>query len=342
MVDTLLLALNAAGGIYLFMLAIGVVKRPRVPPDTPPADNYLVVVVTVGTEKVLPALRETVAQLQRLGLKYVIVSSKPLDVPNMLVVPPDQDGTKYKAVRWFVLNHARPDTWYIFLDDDSYPLDTKFLQDIAYYGARGYVAGNGVIVPRPGRSALAYALDWIRHFDDLTRYRFALEVLRRPIFGMHGELLIIRGDVLREVWPAMGDTVTEDFRLAMELVRRRYRTFQSRTYVSIKSPNSLRDFIRQRARWANALGDAVRYRNPAPPLSAALAAFFSAAIPLTAIYGPTSATAVAAVYAAVYIYGSLKAKRYVIDVLLASPLELLAMLAGVIHRPKRFYVIDKS
>jgi Egghead homolog len=96
----------------------------------------------------------------------------------------------------------------------------------------------------------------------------------------------------------VGDTVPEDFQLAMEPVRRRYRAFQSRTYVSIKSPNSLRDFVRRRARWANALGDAVRYRNPAPPLSAALAAFFSAAIPLTAIYGPTSATAAATVYAA--------------------------------------------
>jgi cellulose synthase/poly-beta-1,6-N-acetylglucosamine synthase-like glycosyltransferase len=342
MIDVLAVVLNAAGGVYLLFLAIGAVKRPRVPPDTPPVDNYLVVVVTVGTEKVLPALRETVAQLRRLRLRYVVVSSRPLDMPNVLVVPKDQDGTKYKAVRWFALSHARPDTWYIFLDDDSYPLDTKFLQDIAYYGARRYVAGNGVLVPRPGRSALAYALDWIRHFDDLTRFRLALEILRRPVFGMHGELLIIRGDVLRELWPAMSDTVTEDFRLAMELVKRRYRTFQSRTYVSIKSPNSLRDFIRQRARWANALGDVVRYRNPTPPLSTALAAFFSAAIPLTAIYGPTLATAVAAVYAAVYIYGSLKARRYVIDVLLASSLELLAMLAGVIHRPKRFYVIDKS
>ena len=239
----------------------------------------------------LPTLCETVAQLRRLGLRYVVVSSRPLDMPNVLVVPKDQDGTKYKAVRWFALSHARPDAWYILLDDDSYPLDTKFLQDIAYYGARCYAAGNGVLFPRPGRSALAYALDWIRHFDDLTRFRLALEVLRRPIFGMHGELLIIRGDVLREIWPAMGDTVTEEFRLAMELVKRRCRTFQSRTYVSIKSPNSLRDFVWQRARWANALGYAVGYRNPALPLSAALAAFFSAAIPLTAIYGPTSATA---------------------------------------------------
>jgi len=191
MIDVLAVVLNAAGGVYLLFLAIGAVKRPRVPPDMPPVDDYLVVVVTVGTEKVLPALGETVAQLRRLRLRYVVVSSRPLDTPNVLVVPKDQDGTKYKVVRWFVLNHARPDTWYIFLDDDSYPLDTKFLQDIAYYGARRYVAGNGIVIPRPGRSALAYALDWIKHFDDLTRFRLALEVLRRPIFGMHGELLII-------------------------------------------------------------------------------------------------------------------------------------------------------
>ena len=119
--DVLLLALNAAGGVYLFVLATGALKRPPVPPETPPVENYLVVVVTVGTERVLPALRETVAQLQRLGLRYVVLSSNPLDMSNVMVVPRDQDGNKYRAVRWFVLNYARPDTWYIFLDDDSSP-----------------------------------------------------------------------------------------------------------------------------------------------------------------------------------------------------------------------------
>lgn len=341
MFDLAYLILNTIGGIYLFILALGAVKKPGGRPAGP-IDNYLVVVVTVGNERVLPALRETVAQLERLGLRYVVVSSNPLNMRNVLVVPREEDGTKYKAIRWFVLNYARPDTWYIFLDDDSYPLDTEFLRDIAYYGARGYVAGNGVIVPRPGRSKLAYALDWIRHFDDLTRYRFALEVLRRPIFGMHGELLIVRGDVLREIWPAMGDTITEDFRFAMELLKRRYKTFQTRTRVSIRSPNSLLDFVRQRARWAAALGEAVRYRNPIPPASAAVAIFLAAAGPLTALYGPTLATAVAAVYAAVYIYGSLRARRYIVDVLLASTLELLAMVAGVFHRQRHFYIIDKT
>ena len=36
MIDVLAVVLNAAGGVYLFLLAIGAVKRPRVPPDTPP------------------------------------------------------------------------------------------------------------------------------------------------------------------------------------------------------------------------------------------------------------------------------------------------------------------
>ena len=151
--DLLFIIPNALGGLYLAFIVAGLAKR-RQPVDAPEVDNYLVVVVTVGDWRVLPALRETVSQLERLGLRYVVVSSRPLPMRNVLVVPPEEDGTKYKAVRWFVKNFARDDLWYVFLDDDSYPLDRQFLKDIAHYGARGYVAGNGILVPRPGRSKL--------------------------------------------------------------------------------------------------------------------------------------------------------------------------------------------
>ncbi|AET32293.1 glycosyltransferase family 2 protein [Pyrobaculum ferrireducens] len=332
---------NLIGGFYAFIMALGAVKRVR-GRRAPPVENYLVVVVTVGDGRVLPALLETVAQLERLGLRYVVVSSRPLPLRSVLVVPPEEDGSKYRAVRWFVKNYARPDVWYVFLDDDSYPLDTRFLSDIAYYGARGYVAGNGVLVPRPGRSPLAYALDWVRWFHDVTIYRFAMELLRRPVFGMHGELLIVRGDVLREIWPAMGDTVTEDFRFAMELLRRRYKTFQSATRVSIRSPNSLADFVRQRARWASALRDAARYRNtPYIGLIAAGFALWTAA-PSTWLYGPSTPLLIATIYAAVYLYGSLKARRYVLDVWLASLLELVGLAAGIVKKGKTFYILDKT
>lgn len=331
---------NIVGGFYMFIMALGAAKRPK-SRNYPPVENYLVVVVTVGDERVMPALMETVAQLERLGLKYTVVSSRPLPIKNHLVVPREEDGSKYRAILWFVKNYARDDTWYVFLDDDSYPLDTRFLSDIAYYGARGYVAGNGVLVPRPGRSALAYALDWIRYFHDLTTYRFSLEVLRRPIFGMHGELLIVRGDVLRKIWPAMGNTVTEDFRFAMELLRRRYKTFQSATKVSIKSPNSLKDFIRQRARWAGAVSEAARYKNAyyLILISSPVALLLSA--PAAWLYGFSLPLVISAIYAAVYIYGSIKARRYILDVWLASLLELMSLVIGVAKKTRSFYVIDK-
>jgi threonine/homoserine/homoserine lactone efflux protein len=67
-IEALAVVLNVAGGAYLLLLAIRAFKRTHVPPDVSPGDNYLVVVVTVGTERVLPTLRETVAQLRRLGL----------------------------------------------------------------------------------------------------------------------------------------------------------------------------------------------------------------------------------------------------------------------------------
>ncbi|MCY0889583.1 MAG: egghead [Pyrobaculum arsenaticum] len=333
---------NLAGGLYMLLAALGL-SSGRVRHSARPVDNYLVVVVTVGNERVLPALRETVAQLERLGLRYVVVSSRPLPFSNVLVVPREADGTKYRAIKWFVENYARADMWYIFLDDDSYPLDSGFLRDIAYYGGRGYVAGNGIIVPRPGRSALAYALDWVRYFHDLTLYRFALEVLRRPIFGMHGELLIVRGDVLKEVWPAMGDTVAEDFRFAMELAKRGYKTFQSATLVSIKSPNSLADFVRQRARWAAAVAEAFRYRNP---YYVVLILIVPAVLWLGALGGASygylgTPQAVAAMYLAVYTYGSIKARRYIIDVFVASLLELVGLAVGIVRKAASFYIIDK-
>lgn len=338
MVDVVVLA-NAVGLLYIFFFAGAFVKKPRYRATV---DNYIVVVVTVGDSRVFSTLIETVEQLERLGLRYVVLTSTPLPLSKAIVVPPEEDGSKYRAIKWFVEKYARSDFWYIFLDDDSYPLDDNFLSDIAYYGAKGYVAGNGVLVPRPGRSKLAYALDWIRYFEDVTRYRLALEILRRPIFGMHGELLIVRGDVLKEIWPKMGESLAEDFKFAMELLKRGYKTFQTSTRVSIKSPNSIKDFIRQRARWSNSLREAAAYGNIPVLLYTASSIIFWATAPLWIVQGPSLAMAVLLYYTSAYIYGSLRARRYIVDVLAASVLEVLGLLVGVLKKTRHFYVIDKT
>lgn len=308
------------------------------------AKNVKCVIVTVGNEKVLPSLIDVVSQMRRLGLDYVIVSSNRLQFDNVIVVPREEDGNKYKAIKYFVKNFVRDDYWYVFFDDDSYPEDDGFLYDIAYFSKDSrYAIGNGILKPRPGKSKLAYALDWIRYFDDITRYRLAA-LLKKPIYGLHGELLIVRGDVLKEIWLSMEDSITEDFNFAMHAMKRGYKFFQSKTVVSIKSPNSIRDFIRQRKRWANVIFDSVRHRNILIPIYTITGVVIS---PLFALFWLLMHSIIAFVasmyYWFVYIVGGVKARLwYTPIVLFLSALEAVGILSGIIKRDKKFEVIDKN
>jgi cellulose synthase/poly-beta-1,6-N-acetylglucosamine synthase-like glycosyltransferase len=301
-----------------------------------------IVVVTVGSEKVLPALREVTKRLRELSLDFITVSSNPLPEEfNVLVVPKEKDGSKFRAIKWFVENYVEEDHWYTFLDDDSYPLDDKFLYEIPYWESKGRLVGNGILVPRPGRSKMAYSLDWIRFFDDWTRFRFQ-HVIGRPVFGLHGELLIANGRILREVWVKMEESITEDFNFAMHLMKRRIKVFQVTTRVSVKSPNSLRDFTIQRKRWGNVLRDALRHKNfimflPLVPL------FFTS--PFFAyfwLHMPPIAIVPGAYYIFVYLYGSLKARVPPFVPHVISMVDWMSFLLGGVRKQLRFNVIDKT
>jgi hypothetical protein len=71
-------------------------------------DNYLVVVVAVGTPSVLLCFHGVVDNLKRLGLRFVIVSWNPLPLNgvDVLLGPWEGDGTKYGVIGWFVKNCA--------------------------------------------------------------------------------------------------------------------------------------------------------------------------------------------------------------------------------------------
>lgn len=151
-----------------------------------------------------------------------------------------------------------PDKWYVFLDDDSYPLDDEFL----YTLDPSIPVYNGRIYPRRGRSLIAWIADSSRYFHAITRARAALEGLRKPLYGLNGELLIVRGWVLREVGLAT-DSIVEDSHFAAKLIARGIPAGQVPSRVSILSPNSIVDLWRQRARWnLGVLADIVRMRYP--------------------------------------------------------------------------------
>ena len=140
---------------------------------------------------------------------------------NLIVVPksyrPDLIG-KGRAMNYAIETHVGNDGWVCWLDDDNLLLDDKFLYEIPYYGARGYVAMSPLITPRRGRSTMTYVMDWIRVFDCNTLYKFFTGLLRTPVLGLYGELLTVRWSTLKEIG-YNNRTITEDFRFSRKSPR---------------------------------------------------------------------------------------------------------------------------
>lgn len=329
---------NVFGLIFIFIILLSLFYRE---PRNSKRRRVINVIVTIGTEKVIPSLKEVINQFEKLKLKYVIVSSNPLPFKNVIVVPKEEDGNKYKAIKFFVKNYVKENEWYAFFDDDSYPLDDNYTKEIEWAEKNGYVACNGILVPRPGKSKLCYGLEFIRYFNDLTRYRAMTGVLNKPFFGLHGELLLVKGKVLKEIWLNMKESITEDFAFSIELIKRGYKTWQSKTKVSIKSPNSISDLIKQRARWVKGMFyDSIRYKNFIVILFLLTELFVNVSfLPIHILLNTVGIFGLIAslYYFFVYFYGTFKSK---FPIFLFPFIEVLSCFFT--FKIKRFVVIDKT
>ncbi|WP_406606806.1 glycosyltransferase [Candidatus Infernicultor aquiphilus] len=242
--------------IFVILEIMGQFYRPQ--RGKKKAENVECVLVSVANYKVKKSLLECIAYTKEKldNHLWLLVDEGSESIPqfqeNSLVIVPasyrkDLIG-KGRAINYFIEKEVQPDKWYAFIDDDHLILDDSFLYEIPYYEERGYVAMNPVLFPRKGKSTLTYIMDFIRYFNDLTMFRFFTGFLKQPLAGLHGELLTVKGKVLKEIGYG-NPSIVEDFRFASELVRRGYKTWQSNTKVSIKSPNSIGDLIKQRGRW---------------------------------------------------------------------------------------------
>ncbi len=355
---------------YFFIIAgsIGYVTyRPGRKPHR--IDNVEFVLVTVGDERVRNALRESLTHLrwkfksyatwvvvdEGATLMHYLSKQALLDPRIKLVVVPTNYMAfwkgKARAMRYFIERFVDSRNWYVFLDDDNLILSDDFLYEIPYYEERGYVAFNPILKPRKGCSTVAYIIDWMRYFNDLTLYRFFTGLVGSPFLGLHGELLGVKGDVLRELdlEPA---SLTEDFKIAVELVKRGYKTWQSSTLVSIKSPNSLGDLQMQRARWFKGIMGDLRH---APNLMRILiiARSFTWVVGIIAVVTVIifanynayllSLLALNVLYHwSIYVYGVYKSRR--LKYFLITPFAWLIEVSSIFRVPvmNGFYVINKD
>ncbi|GAB6148278.1 hypothetical protein JCM10135_08200 [Stetteria hydrogenophila] len=284
---------SAAGGVCVYAVIglwvvaalsntasalLALLPRKSRAPSRPARRDVEFVIVSKASSRVLGALEETIRRVRSLFPEYklwVIVDEGSEGIPvlralsaspgagfQLVVVPGwyERGAYKARALNYFIEEHVREDRWYVLLDDDSYPLDRRFLHELDEGEALVY---SGVLAPRRGRSLLAWLADATRFYGDVTRSRFALRRLGKPIFGLHGDFLVVHGSVLK----AIGfntDSLAEDTWFAARLIERGVRVAQSSSLVSILSPGSVVDLWRQRGRWnVGVLRDIVKGRYPA-------------------------------------------------------------------------------
>jgi cellulose synthase/poly-beta-1,6-N-acetylglucosamine synthase-like glycosyltransferase len=74
-------------------------------------------------------------------------------------------------------------------------------------------------------------------------------------------MLTCKGSVFKEIGYGRG-SIAEDFYFATHLIRKKYKTWQSATRVSLRPPNNVHDLCKQRARWFKGIWMDVRHCPP--------------------------------------------------------------------------------
>ncbi len=257
--------------------------------DAAVARNYTVnvVVPTVGHVHVLKGLQRVVNQTLTLMSRYFpsfhvdILTEEKADVIQfirqeysdfiingqirLVVVPrdyvtPNKTRHKSRANHYYVheflaaKGEIRPDVWIYHLDDDTAPTKETieslvwFLSHEAehYYMAQGIVAFD---LSLAGNRLCKWA-DAIRPGDDVTRFAFFSRIVHSPYAGLHGEHLLVRSDIEWSIGWDFGVTLVEDAVFAGHFVERFPGKFTFLPSFTLgASPLTIKDFIRQRARW---------------------------------------------------------------------------------------------
>ncbi|WP_405019160.1 membrane glycosyltransferase [Kitasatospora sp. NBC_00070] len=264
-------------------------KVAQMVPPAPAEDDFLIVLVpTIGRHDTYPALERSVlsyvdhlpAYFPWLRVEILteegcaagekideLAARSPLirvvTVPKTYQTP---NGTKFKA-RANHYSHelriaegdAEDDVWVLHMDDDT-GVGPDTAASVAQFINRQRRAGDDAkhmaqgILTYPRENAVntfTWLADAIRPADDIARFR-AMTGTGTPTAGVHGELLLMRASIEATIgWDFGPDTIVEDAQHALNFCTRypgRSDWFNGRCYGA--SPAGLKDFIKQRERWA--------------------------------------------------------------------------------------------
>lgn len=253
------------------------------------SEDFLIVVVsTIGRHDTYPALERSVMSyiaflpgcFPRLRIDIVIDEGSEAtgriamladrsDLIRLVTVPMryrTANGTRFKA-RASHYSHElrirehenRDDVWVLHMDDDTgVGPDTaltmaRFVEEQLAAGPDAKHMAQGILTyPREyAANRLTWLADAARPAEDVARFS-AWTGSGTPRAGLHGELLLVRASIEATIgWDFGPSSIVEDAEFALIFCARypgRSAWFGGRSYGA--SPASLRDFVRQRERWA--------------------------------------------------------------------------------------------
>jgi beta-1,4-mannosyltransferase len=230
-------------------------------------DTILAIGREMAATPLFPYTIEVVTDSGHLDRAYM-----PAERPGLryITVPPGYRpprGTLFKARSLHYALGASDisdDTWIVHCDEETQPTRSG-IQGIARMIAEESASG----ALRIGQGAILYHRSWsahpfltladcIRTGSDLGRGWLSMR-LGLPLFGLHGSWIVVRNDVERaagfDVTPA--GSLAEDSWWGLTEAQAGVRTRWVDGYMAEQCPESARDFMRQRRRWANGMTRAV-------------------------------------------------------------------------------------
>ena len=198
--------------------------------------------------------------------KFEIVTDKAVSLGELFnireIVVPEQYKTannalyKARALHYCLEPHVNVlsnEDWIVHLDEE-----TK-LTNNAIYGISNFVKKSNADI---GQGAIVYAddiivnwiitlLDGIRVAFDYGVMRLALQVFKRPIFGLKGSFIVAKVKTEIDVGFDFGpqECIAEDLRFALTAWHKSYKFGFIDGVMVEKSTFTILDFIKQRKRW---------------------------------------------------------------------------------------------
>ena len=199
---------------------------------------------------------------------------------KIIKVPYDfstKNGSKYKTRALEYAKELRKDynhekTWIYFLDEESIVGEDTILGIIDFIENNRGVIGQGLIIYPNffGKNIFTSLADSIRPSADVSTHVFQIKM--GFVSWMHGSHVLIRSDVEQKIGWDFGKTWGEDSLFGLKAQELGYRIEWLKGRLYEQSPFTIKDFLKQRRRWALHAFDILKRK---VPLKVKLTYFYS-------------------------------------------------------------------